>query len=85
MRNYKKKKLIFPLLYYSFVVVNGEVYNHKELREELGIRNEELTTNSDSEIIIHGYKKLGNDICSKLIGMFGFVLITESGDVLACR
>ena len=66
-------------------MANGEIYNHKELRTELGITNEELTTDSDSEIIIHGYKKLGNEICTKLIGMFGFVLITESGDVLACR
>ena len=66
-------------------MANGEIYNHKELRAELGITKEELTTDSDSEIIIHGYKKLGNEICNKLIGMFGFVLITESGDVLACR
>ena len=66
-------------------MANGEIYNHKELRAELGIPNEELITDSDSEIIIHGYRKLGNEICNKLIGMFGFVLITESGDVLACR
>ena len=76
---------VYILYFYSFVVANGEIYNHKELRTELGITNEELTTDSDSEIIIHGYKKLGNEICTKLIGMFGFVLITESGDVLACR
>ena len=77
--------VVFLIVSSSFVVANGEIYNHKELRAELGITNEELTTDSDSEIIIHGYKKLGNEICNKLIGMFGFVLITESGDVLACR
>ena len=77
--------VVFLIVPSSFVVANGEIYNHKELRAELGITKEELTTDSDSEIIIHGYKKLGNEICNKLIGMFGFVLITESGDVLACR
>jgi len=69
----------------SHVVVNGEIYNHKELKEELGIPADEMVTQSDSEVVIHGYKKLGNEICNRLIGMFGFVLVTETGDVLACR
>merc|ERR1712166_134548 len=69
----------------SFVVVNGEIYNHKALKAELGIAEAELVTQSDSEVIIHGYQKLGNGICDRLIGMFGFVLVTENGDVLACR
>ena len=69
----------------SFVVANGEIYNHKALKEELRIGDEELVTHSDSEVIIHAYKKIGNEVCTKLIGMFGFVLVTEDGDVLACR
>lgn len=69
----------------SFVVANGEIYNHKELFEELEINPDDALTKSDSEIVIHGYKKIGTDICGKLIGMFGFVLITEDGGVLACR
>jgi asparagine synthase (glutamine-hydrolysing) len=69
----------------SFVVANGEIYNHKELKADLEIDENDLVTQSDSEVIIHGYKKLGNGICNKLIGMFGFVLIAENGDVLACR
>lgn len=69
----------------SFVVVNGEIYNHKALKKELNISDEELVTQSDSEVIIHGYKKIGIEICTKLVGMFGFVLIAENGDVLACR
>lgn len=69
----------------AFVVANGEIYNHKELKAELGVDESELVTHSDSEVIIHGYKRLGNGICNKLIGMFGFVLVTETGDVLACR
>jgi len=36
-------------------------------------------------VVINGYKKLGNDICGRLIGMFGFVLVAENGDVLARR
>eukprot|EP00658_Telonema_sp_P-2_P078722 TRINITY_DN7440_c0_g4_i1.p1 TRINITY_DN7440_c0_g4~~TRINITY_DN7440_c0_g4_i1.p1 ORF type:complete len:574 (+),score=176.55 TRINITY_DN7440_c0_g4_i1:38-1759(+) len=69
----------------TFVVANGEIYNHVALKEELGITEDELVTKSDSEVIIHGYKKIGVDICGKLLGMFGFVLTTEDGEVLACR
>jgi len=69
----------------SFAVVNGEIYNHKALKEELGITTDDLVTQSDSEVVIHGFEKIGSEICGKLIGMFGFVLVTENGDVLACR
>jgi asparagine synthase (glutamine-hydrolysing) len=70
----------------SFAVVNGEVYNHLALREELNIDPDVFKTQSDSEIVIHGYDKLGVDIADKLLGMFAFVLVTNGGkDVLVAR
>lgn len=70
----------------AYAVVNGEIYNHLAIREELNIDPEVFSTESDSEIVIHGYNKLGLDIADKLIGMFAFVLVTDGGkDVLACR
>ena len=72
----------------TYVCVNGEIYNHLDLRAEVGVLDSQRTTDSDSEIVIHGYKKFGNDICEKLLGMFAFVLISQQGEdlkVLACR
>eukprot|EP00565_Helicotheca_tamesis_P007196 CAMPEP_0185737096 /NCGR_PEP_ID=MMETSP1171-20130828/29634_1 /TAXON_ID=374046 /ORGANISM="Helicotheca tamensis, Strain CCMP826" /LENGTH=540 /DNA_ID=CAMNT_0028407933 /DNA_START=50 /DNA_END=1669 /DNA_ORIENTATION=+ len=72
-------------------VVNGEIYNHLKLKEELGLSPEkDLTTESDSEIILHGYKAWGVDVCDKLMGMFAFVVVTQDADgkrtgVLAAR
>lgn len=70
----------------AYAVVNGEVYNHLAIREELNIDPNVFTTQSDSEIVIHGYNKIGVDIVDKLIGMFAFVLVTNGGkDVLVAR
>ena len=69
----------------AFLIVNGEIYNHLELRKELEINSNDFSTLSDSEIIIHGYKKINNAICDKLIGMFSFVLSNNNGDFLVCR
>lgn len=67
-------------------VANGEVYNHLKIREELGLDQSLFETNSDSEIIIHGYNKIGTAIADKLVGMFAFVLVANGGkDVFVCR
>lgn len=58
----------------KYAVVNGEIYNHKELKKELGLTQDDLTTNSDSEIVIHGINAWGLDCCDKLLGMFSFVM-----------
>ena len=53
---------------------NGEIYNYKEIREELVKKGHVFTTNSDTETIIHGYEEYGTDIVDKLRGMFAFVI-----------
>ena len=50
------------------IVYNGEVYNYKELKEEL--TEYEFQTNSDTEVILHGYEKWGKELPKKLRGMF---------------
>jgi asparagine synthase (glutamine-hydrolysing) len=57
-----------------WVVFNGEIYNFKELRSELETRGHQFKTNSDTEVIVHGYKQWGTKVFSRLNGMFGLAI-----------
>ena len=54
-----------------WIVFNGEIYNYKELRAELAGHGHVFQTNSDTEVIIHGYKQWGTNVFKHLNGMFG--------------
>jgi asparagine synthase (glutamine-hydrolysing) len=63
------------------VCVNGEIYNHLELRE--GLKNKHtFKTKSDCEIILHLYEEIGMDVASKLNGDFAFVLYDSNKDLI---
>ena len=55
------------------LAANGEIYNHKELREKLN-SNYEFQTQSDCEIILALYKERGTDFVDDLNGIFGFAI-----------
>ena len=57
-----------------WIIFNGEIYNYKELRPELEARGHKFRTNSDTEVIIHGYKQWGLDVFNHLNGMFGVAI-----------
>ena len=57
-----------------WVVFNGEIYNFPELKSELQAYGHVFRTQSDTEVIIHGYKQWGNDVLDHLNGMFGLAL-----------
>ena len=60
-----------------WVVFNGEIYNFLELRRELERCGHIFRTNSDTEVIIHGYKQWGDDVLNRLNGMFGLAIWDE--------
>ncbi len=61
------------------LAVNGEIYNHRELREELK-HDYAFQTGSDCEVILALYSKYGKDFIEKLNGIFAFALYDETED-----
>ena len=58
------------------IVFNGEIYNHKQLRKELESSGVKFTTNnSDTEVLLKGFKFFGKDFISKIRGQFAFCYI----------
>jgi asparagine synthase (glutamine-hydrolysing) len=55
-------------------VFNGEIYNFRELREELHRRGHRFASNGDSECLVHLYEDYGDDLVHHLRGMFAFAI-----------
>jgi len=68
------------------LICNGEIYNYDELYRLIGIKDDERTTNSDCEIIIHLYKKFGIEQTLQLLdGVFAFVLCDNKISKEGCK
>ena len=57
-----------------WIVYNGELYNHQDLRKDLEARGHRYRTKSDTESIIHLYEEYGRDCVKYLRGMFAFAI-----------
>lgn len=58
----------------KWIVFNGEIYNYRELRDDLEKRGHRFYTNSDTEAIIHLYDEYGADCLEHLRGMFAIAI-----------
>jgi asparagine synthase (glutamine-hydrolysing) len=56
------------------LVFNGEIYNYQELRRELIQAGFRFATDSDTEVLLHGFAKWGSDLVPRLNGMFAFAV-----------
>lgn len=58
----------------KILVFNGEIYNYTEIREDLMSKGYKFKSNTDSEVLIHGYDEYGEVLVNKLRGMFAFCI-----------
>ena len=67
-----------PMEYNQFVIVfNGEVYNFREIRQELVGLGHQFLLDSDTEVVIHAYAEWGKNCVSRFIGMFAFAILDK--------
>ncbi len=66
------------------VTFNGEIYNYRALRKELEKRGARFRTESDTEVLLEGYRAWGGDFVGRLSGMFAFALWDDSKKTLLC-
>lgn len=65
---------------------NGEIYNYKELKKILIERGHKFYTDTDSEVLVHGFEEWKEDLLPKLRGMFGFAIYnTQDKSVFIAR
>jgi asparagine synthase (glutamine-hydrolysing) len=68
----------------NWIVFNGEIYNHLDVRTEIGERTGKWHSLSDTETILHAYRLWGRDCVQRLRGMFAFAIWDAANGKLWC-
>ena len=68
----------------THIVFNGEIYNYKEIKNELLLLGHSFTSHSDTEVLLHSYLEWGSNCTLRLVGMFAFVIYDEKKNTLFC-
>lgn len=68
------------------IVFNGEIYNYREIRDELLKQGHSFSSNCDTEVVLHAYKEWGAECVSRFIGMYAFAIYNQSEQsIFICR
>ena len=65
-----------------WTVYNGEIYNYLELKDNLEEKGHKFYTNSDTEVLVHGYEQWGEEFVKKLRGIFAFAIYDKKNKKL---
>ncbi|KPK41114.1 MAG: hypothetical protein AMJ78_06420 [Omnitrophica WOR_2 bacterium SM23_29] len=65
-----------------WLIINGEIYNYKDLRNELEKKGHIFSSHSDAEVLVHLYEEKGKDCVSSLVGMFAFAIWDSRKELL---
>lgn len=64
------------------IVLNGEVYNYREIKEELISKGHSFKSSSDTEVVLHAYQEWGVDCVSRFIGMYAFAIYNSDSQII---
>ena len=68
----------------TWIAFNGEIYNYRDLKEELAARGRTFKTATDTEVLLHAYLEWGDSCLARVQGMFAFAIWDEPRGVLFC-
>jgi asparagine synthase (glutamine-hydrolysing) len=68
----------------EWIVFNGEIYNHLELRDELAGHGYRFTTRTDTEVLLQAYRHWGEECLTRLEGMYAFAIWDAARGRLFC-
>jgi asparagine synthase (glutamine-hydrolysing) len=64
------------------VVLNGEIYNFRDIAHELGLRAEELRSQTDTEVLLHAWQRWGAEALGRMVGQWAFAVYDRNTDRL---